>query len=287
MKRIAFLLTNLAVVVTLSAVAQILGLDRIMGAQGLNLGALLGFAALFGFGGALSLAMSKWSAKMAVGAHVIQQPSTAAEAWLVDTVARQARAAGIGMPEVAIYESDEVIAFATGMSRNNALVAVSTGLLQRMTRDEAEAVLGHEVSHVANGDMVTLTLIQGVVNTFVIFISRVVGWFVDRVILKNEEGPGVGYYVTFFALEIVLGVLASMIVMAFSRRREFRADAGGAQLAGRGKMISALKRLQAVQDESQLPERVAVPGIQVRDDSAGCDSLPAIPRLKNVSRHCR
>ncbi len=263
MKRIAlFLLTNLAVVVTLSAVAQILGLDRIMGAQGLNLGALLGFAALFGFGGALlSLAISKWSAKMAVGAHVIQQPSTAAEAWLVDTVARQARAAGIGMPEVAIYESDEVNAFATGMSRNNALVAVSTGLLQRMTRDEAEAVLGHEVSHVANGDMVTLTLIQGVVNTFVIFISRVVGWFVDRVILKNEEGPGVGYYVTFFALEIVLGVLASMIVMAFSRRREFRADAGGAALAGRGKMISALKRLQAVQDESQLPERVAAFGI--------------------------
>ena len=263
MKRIAlFLMTNLAVVVTLSIVAQILGLDRIMGAQGLDFTALLGFAALFGFGGALlSLAMSKWSAKMAVGAHVIDHPTTSAEAWLVDTVARQASAAGIGMPEVAIYESDEVNAFATGMNRNHALVAVSTGLLQRMTRDEAEAVLGHEVSHVANGDMVTLTLIQGVVNTFVIFISRVVGWFVDRVILKNQEGPGVGYYLTFFVLEIVLGVLASMIVMAFSRRREFRADAGGAQLAGRGKMIAALRRLQSMQEESQLPARIAAFGI--------------------------
>ena len=263
MKRIAlFLLTNLAVLVTLSVVAHLFGLNQFIGAQGLDFGALLAFAALFGFGGAfVSLAISKWSAKMAVGARVIEQPSTSTELWLVDTVARQARAAGIGMPEVAIYESDDVNAFATGMSRNNALVAVSTGLLQRMTRDEAEAVLGHEVSHVANGDMVTLALIQGVVNTFVIAISRAVGWFVDRVILKNEDGPGVGYYVTFFVLEIALGILASGLVMWFSRRREFRADAGGAALAGRPKMIAALKKLQALQDTTQLPERVAAFGI--------------------------
>ena len=263
MKRIAlFLLTNLAVLVTLSVVAHLFGLNQFIGAQGLDFGALLAFAALFGFGGAfVSLAISKWSAKMAVGARVIEQPSTSTELWLVDTVARQARAAGIGMPEVAIYESDDVNAFATGMSRNNALVAVSTGLLQRMTRDEAEAVLGHEVSHVANGDMVTLALIQGVVNTFVIAISRAVGWFVDRVILKNEDGPGVGYYVTFFVLEIALGILASGLVMWFSRRREFRADAGGAALAGRPKMIAALKKLQTLQDTTQLPERVAAFGI--------------------------
>ena len=263
MKRIAlFLLTNLAVLVTLSVVAHLFGLNQFIGAQGLDFGALLAFAALFGFGGAfVSLAISKWSAKMAVGARVIEQPSTSTELWLVDTVARQARAAGIGMPEVAIYESDDVNAFATGMSRNNALVAVSTGLLQRMTRDEAEAVLGHEVSHVANGDMVTLALIQGVVNTFVIAISRAVGWFVDRVVLKNEDGPGVGYYVTFFVLEIALGILASGLVMWFSRRREFRADAGGAALAGRPKMIAALKKLQTLQDTTQLPERVAAFGI--------------------------
>jgi heat shock protein HtpX len=190
-KRIAlFLVTNLAVLVTLSAVAHLFGLNQIAGAQGLEFGALLAFAAVFGFGGALvSLAISKWSAKMAVGARVIGRPANATEVWLVDTVARQARAAGIGMPEVAVYESDDVNAFATGMNRNNALVAVSTGLLQRMTPDEAEAVLGHEVSHVANGDMVTLALIQGIVNTFVIVIARAVGWFVDRVLLKNEEAP--------------------------------------------------------------------------------------------------
>jgi heat shock protein HtpX len=195
------------------------------------------------------------------GARVIENPASATEAWLVDTVKRQAKAAGIGMPEVAVYESDEVNAFATGMNRNNALVAVSTGLLQRMTRDEAEAVLGHEVSHVANGDMVTLALIQGIVNTFVIFIARAVGWFVDRVILKNEEGPGIGYYVTFFVLEIALGILASVIVMWFSRRREFRADTGGADLAGRTKMITALERLQSLQGAPQLPERLAAFGI--------------------------
>jgi heat shock protein HtpX len=263
MKRIAlFLLTNLAVLVTLSVIAHLFGLSQIAGAQGLDFGALLAFAALFGFGGALvSLAISKWSAKLAVGARVIERPTNATEVWLVDTVARQAKAAGIGMPEVAVYESDEVNAFATGMNRNNALVAVSTGLLERMTRDEAEAVLGHEVSHIANGDMVTLALIQGIVNTFVIVIARGVGWFVDRVVLKNEEGPGIGYYVTFFVLEIALGILASGIVMWFSRRREFRADAGGAGLAGRNKMIAALERLQALQEASQLPERVAAFGI--------------------------
>lgn len=263
MKRIVlFLITNLAVLVTLSVVAHLFGLGQFAGAQGLDFGALLAFAALFGFGGAfISLALSKWSAKAAVGARVIEQPANATEAWLLSTVARQARAAGIGMPEVAIYDADEVNAFATGMSRNHALVAVSTGLLHRMTREEAEAVLGHEVSHVANGDMVTLTLIQGVVNTFVIVIARAVGWFVDRVVLKNEEGPGIGYFATFIVLELVLGVLASAVVMAFSRHREFRADAGGAELAGRRKMIAALQRLQALQEESQLPERVAAFGI--------------------------
>ncbi|MBE0613525.1 MAG: protease HtpX [Burkholderiales bacterium] len=263
MKRIAlFLVTNLAVLVTLSVVVHLFGLNRFISAQGLDFGGLIAFAAVFGFGGAfISLAISKWSAKMAVGARVIAQPSNSTEHWLVDTVARQAEAAGIGMPEVAVYDSDEVNAFATGMSRNHALVAVSTGLLQRMTRDEAEAVLGHEVSHVANGDMVTLALIQGIVNTFVIVISRAVGWFVDRVILKNEQGPGIGYYVTFFALEIGLGILASGIVMWFSRRREFRADAGGANLAGRNKMIAALERLNALHEAPHLPERVAAFGI--------------------------
>jgi heat shock protein HtpX len=185
------------------------------------------------------------------------------------------------MPEVAVYESDEVNAFATGMSRNNALVAVSTGLLQRMTRDEAEAVLGHEVSHVANGDMVTLALIQGIVNTFVIVIARAVGWFVDRVILKNEEGPGIGYYVTFFVLEIALGILASGIVMWFSRRREFRADTGGAGLAGRNKMIAALERLKSLQGASQLPERVAAFGISGGGKSGWAKFLSTHPALED------
>ena len=244
MKRILlFLATNLAVMLTLSVVAHLAGLNRFLDAQGMDFGALLGFAALFGFGGAfISLAISKWSAKMAVGARVITEPANAAEVWLHETVARHARSAGIAMPEVAIYDADEVNAFATGMRRDDALVAVSTGLLRRMTSDEADAVIAHEVSHIANGDMVTLALIQGVLNTFVIFISRVVGWFVDRVVLRNEEGPGVGYYVTFFVLEIALGILASVVVMYFSRQREFRADAGAADLAGRQRMIAALER---------------------------------------------
>jgi len=283
MKRIAlFLLTNLAVLVTLSVVAHLFGLNHFIGAQGLDFGALLAFAAVFGFGGAfLSLAMSKWSAKMAVGARVIERPTTSTEVWLVDTVARQAKKAGIGMPEVAVYESDEVNAFATGMSRNNALVAVSTGLLQRMTRDEAEAVLGHEVSHVANGDMVTLALIQGIVNTFVIVIARAIGWFVDRVILKNEEGPGIGYYVTFFVLEIGLGILASGIVMWFSRRREFRADTGGADLAGRTKMIAALERLRSLEGAPQLPERVAAFGISGGGKSGWAKFFSTHPALED------
>ena len=266
MKRIAlFLLTNLAVMITLSVVASVLGLNRFITAQGLDPVGLLGFAAVFGFGGAfLSLAMSKWTAKMAVGARVIEQPSSSAEAWLLATVARQAEAAGIGKPEVAIYDSPDVNAFATGMSRDNSLVAVSTGLLNRMTQDEAEAVLGHEVAHIANGDMVTMALLQGVLNTFVIFIARAVGWAVDRALSRNEEssGPGVAYFVVHIALEILLGIVASIVVAAFSRRREFRADAGGASLAGRQKMIAALERLQSVHEEAMLPERVAAFGIR-------------------------
>jgi heat shock protein HtpX len=257
-----FVLTNLAVVLVLSITARILGIDRILTANGLNLGALLAFAALFGFGGSfISLMMSKFIAKMSTGAQVIDQPRNQVEHWLVETVRRQAQQAGIGMPEVAIYDAPEINAFATGANRNSALVAVSTGLLNSMTREEAEAVLGHEISHVANGDMVTLTLIQGVVNTFVIFIARVVGYFVDRVLMKNEEGPGIGYYVTSIVAEIVLGILASMIVMWFSRQREFRADAGGATLAGREKMIAALQRLKAAYEPSTLPEGVKAFGI--------------------------
>jgi heat shock protein HtpX len=264
MKRVVlFLGTNLAVLVTLSIVAHLLGLNRFISAQGMDFGALLGFAAVFGFGGAfISLLISKWSAKMSVGAKPIETPRNAAEQWLVETVRRQATAAGIRMPEVAIYNSPEVNAFATGPSRNNALVAVSSGLLERMTREEAEAVLGHEISHVANGDMVTLTLIQGVLNTFVIFISRVVGNFIDRAVLKNESNaPGIGYYVSTIVLDILFGVLASVVVAWFSRRREFRADAGGARLAGRDGMVAALRRLQAVHEESHMPAKLMAFGI--------------------------
>jgi len=269
MKRIfLFVVTNLAVMLVLSVSMKLLGLDRALAGTGFNAGAMLVMAAIIGFGGALfSLAISKWSAKMMTGARVIDVPANEAERWLVDIVKRQAQAAGIGMPEVAVYDSPDVNAFATGMNRNNALVAVSTGLLQRMTPDEAEAVLGHEVSHVANGDMVTLTLIQGVVNTFVIFLARLVGFFVDRVILRNEREHGIGYMVTTIVAEIVLGILASIIVMWFSRQREFRADAGGAQLAGRGKMIAALQRLQAAHEPSTLPQQVAAFGIAGRDMS--------------------
>lgn len=263
MKRIVlFLVTNFAVVLLLSMTARILGVDRWLTSNGLNLGGLLVFASLFGFGGAfISLAMSKWMAKRSTGAVVIDNPRDPTERWLVETVRRQAEKAGIGMPEVAIYDAPEINAFATGMNRNAALVAVSTGLLRGMTRDEAEAVLGHEISHVANGDMITLSLIQGVVNTFVIFLSRVVGYVVDRVILKNERGGGVGFFVASMIAEVVLGLLASVIVMWFSRLREFRADAGGASLAGREKMIAALERLKAAHEPSSLPQGMQAFGI--------------------------
>jgi len=265
MKRIfLFLATNLAIVIVLSITLRLLGFERILDEQGagLNMNSLLLFAAVFGFGGSLmSLAMSKWTAKRFTGAQVIEMPRNAREHWLVTTVQRQAQQAGIGMPEVAIYSAPDVNAFATGMSKNDALVAVSTGLLNAMTEDEAEAVLAHEVSHIANGDMVTLALIQGVVNTFVIFLSRVVGHFVDRVILKNEHGHGIGFWVTAIVAELVLGILASIIVMWFSRQREFRADAGGASLAGREKMIAALQRLQMSVNQPHLPDQLSAFGI--------------------------
>jgi len=264
MKRVfLFILTNLAVMLVLSISMKVLGLDRALAGTGFNATAMLVMAGLIGFGGAFfSLAISKWSAKMMTGARVIENPSDLTERWLVETVRRQAQAAGIGMPEVAIYDAPDVNAFATGMNKNNALVAVSTGLLNSMSRDEAEAVLGHEVSHVANGDMVTLALIQGVVNTFVIFLARVVGYVVDRIILKNEREHGIGYFVTTIVAELVLGVIASVIVMWFSRQREFRADAGGAKLAGREKMIAALQRLQSVHEgQSTLPSQMKAFGI--------------------------
>lgn len=264
MKRVLlFLATNLAIMIVLSISLRLLGVDSILDRQGtgLNLNSLLIFAAVFGMGGSfISLLMSKWVAKRSTGAHVIEQPSNANEKWLVDTVRRQAERAGIGMPEVAIFDSPAPNAFATGASRNASLVAVSTGLLNAMDKDEVEAVLAHEISHVANGDMITLTLIQGVVNTFVIFFSRVIGHFVDRVILKNERGHGIGFMVASIVAELVLGILASVIVMWFSRQREFRADAGGASLAGRQKMISALERLKQGVTEP-LPDQLAAFGI--------------------------
>jgi heat shock protein HtpX len=264
MKRILlFVATNLGVVLLLGIVARLLGVDRFLYQSGLNLPSLLVFAAIFGMGGSLiSLLMSKWIAKMSVGAQIIEQPRTQTERWLVETVRRQAQAAGIGMPEVALYDSPEPNAFATGANRNTALVAVSTGLLEQMSADEVEAVLGHEVSHVANGDMVTLSLIQGVLNTFVIVLSRVVGYLVDQFLSRGENrGPGIGYWITSMILEIVFGLLASLIVMWFSRHREFHADAGGARLAGRGKMIAALERLQQLHEPSQLPSQMAAFGI--------------------------
>jgi heat shock protein HtpX len=262
MKRIfLFLATNMAIVLVLSITLRLLGVEPYLNEQGLNLSSLLIFAAVFGMGGSfISLAISKWSAKRAVGAQVIETPSTPDEIWLVNTVHAQAQAAGIGMPEVAIYDSPEVNAFATGMNKNNALVAVSSGLLRTMTRAEAEAVLGHEVSHVANGDMVTLALIQGVVNTFVMFLSRVIGHVVDRVVFKTERGHGPAFFVSMIVAELVLGILASMIVMWFSRRREFRADHGGATLAGRQKMIAALQALQRLHP-APLPDKMAAFGI--------------------------
>ena len=262
MKRIVlFLVTNLAIMLVLSITLRVLGVDRFMSANGLNVGMLLIFSLVVGFGGSfISLLMSKPIAKWTTGAQLINGSEGPEQRWLVDTVQRLAQRAGIGMPEVAFYEG-EPNAFATGAFRDSALVAVSTGLLQSMTREEVEAVLGHEVAHIANGDMVTLTLIQGVVNTFVVFLARVVGYIVDRVILKNERDVGIGYYVTVFACEIMFSVLASIIVAWFSRQREFRADAGSANLLGNGRpMINALARLGGLQPGA-LPQAVASAGI--------------------------
>ena len=265
MKRVFLLIvTNIAVMVVLSVVASLLGVDRYLTQNGLNLGMLLVFSALFGFGGAfISLLMSKTMAKMSTGAQVITTPRNSTEYWLIETVGRQARAAGIAMPEVAVYEG-EPNAFATGATKSSSLVAVSTGLLQGMSKDEVEAVLAHEVSHIANGDMVTLTLIQGVVNTFVFFLSRVVGYLVDSFLRRGDSessGPGIGYHVTVIVSQIVFGILASIIVAWFSRQREFRADAGAAKLeGGPNKMIAALQRLGGMHPEP-LPQNMASAGI--------------------------
>ena len=260
MRILLYLATNLAILVLLGIVMSVLGLDSA------STSGLLVMAALFGMGGSfISLAMSKWIAKRSTGARVIDQPSNQTEAWLVSTVRRQAEMAGIGMPEVAIYNAPDMNAFATGMKRDDALVAVSSGLLQNMNKDEVEGVLAHEVSHVANGDMVTLTLIQGVLNTFVIFLSRMVAGVINSSLSQNREGGGLGFLgymaVTIF-LELVLGLFASLIVMWFSRKREFRADSGAAHLAGKQKMISALQRLKAHHEPSQLPDQVAAFGIK-------------------------
>ncbi|MGH8079173.1 MAG: protease HtpX [Lysobacter sp.] len=261
-KRIGlFLATNLAVLALLSIVMAVL--QNVFGIRLSNTGGLLVMATVFGFGGSfISLAMSKWLAKRSTGAYVIEQPRNETERWLVETVRRQAQAAGIGMPEVAIYDAPEINAFATGASRNNALVAVSTGLMRAMSRDEAEAVLAHEVSHVANGDMVTMALVQGVLNTFVIVLARLVGRVIDGYLGGSRDGaPGLGYYVIVFVLDMVFGLFASMIAMSFSRYREFRADAGGANLAGKQKMIAALQRLAQTYGESTLPKQVQAFGI--------------------------
>jgi heat shock protein HtpX len=262
MKRIIlFLATNLAIVLVLSITMRLLGVEPYLNENGLNLGALLIFAAVMGFGGSfISLAISKWMAKKSMGVRVIDAPSTTTEFWLVETVRKYSTDAGIKMPEVGIFDTPEVNAFATGMSRNSSLVAVSSGLLQQMSKGEAEAVIGHEIAHVANGDMVTLALIQGVVNTFVMFLSRVIGHLVDKIVFKTERGQGPAFFVTMIVAELVLGVLASTIVMWFSRKREFRADMGGASLAGKQNMIGALERLASLHP-APLPEKMAAFGI--------------------------
>ena len=256
-----FLLTNLAVIFVLNIVMQIFGIGSYLEGSGINYKSLLVFSFVVGMAGSIiSLFLSKWMAKRSTRAKVIEQPSNETEQWLLETVKCQAEGAGIGVPEVAIYDSPDVNAFATGASRNNALVAVSSGLLSSMSRDEAEAVLGHEVSHVANGDMITLTLVQGIVNTFVVFFSRVVGYFIDRVIFKNANGHGIGFWVGMIVSQMVFGALASMVVAYFSRIREFRADSGGAHLAGKQKMIDALERLKSGH-ATQLPDQLAAFGI--------------------------
>lgn len=281
LKRVGyFLATNLAILMVLNVTARLLGFDQYLYGMGQNMGSLLVFAAAFGMlGSFISLAMSKHMAKKFSGARIIETPATTRERWLLETLKRQAGQAGIGMPEVAVFDHPQPNAFATGMNRNNALVAVSRGLLEHMTEDEVEAVLGHEVSHVANGDMITLALIQGVVNTFVIFLSRVIGQMVDRAIFKSRSGIGPGYWVTVIIAELVLGILASVIVMYFSRRREFRADQGGAELAGRDKMVSALKRLRDLYEPPALPEQLAAFGVSGRHTSGLRRLLSSHPPL--------
>jgi heat shock protein HtpX len=262
-----FLLTNLAIIVVASISLRLLGVESILANNGvdLNLSALLIFCAVFGFAGSfVSLLLSKFMAKRSSGTQIIEQPQTEQERWLVQTVAELAKKADIGMPEVGIFPAQQSNAFATGWNRNNALVAVSAGLLQRFSRDEVRAVLAHEIGHVANGDMITLSLVQGVVNTFVMFAARVIGFFVDRVVLKNNRGLGLGYWITTIVAEIALGILASTIVMWFSRQREFRADAAGAQLAGRTAMLGALEKLRAetqAQVPNEMPDTMAAFGI--------------------------
>ena len=264
MRIVLFLATNAAILVLISIVFQVFGFEGILAENGvdLNLQALLVMSAVIGFGGSfISLAMSKFLAKRSMGVKIIEQPANSNEQWLVSTVKRQAQQAGIGMPEVGIFDSPEPNAFATGMRRNNALVAVSAGLLQNMNSDEVEAVLAHEITHVSNGDMVTMGLIQGVINTFVIFLSRVIGHVVDRVVFKTQRGYGPAYFITSIVAQIFLSIIASTIVMWFSRRREFRADAGGASLAGRNKMIGALQALQRGSQPHDLPGEFAAFGI--------------------------
>src|SRR5687768_13301655 len=265
MKRILlFLATNFAILMVASVTLRLLGIEPWLDANGINFTSLLVFGAVLGFGGAfVSLAISKWTAKRMMGVQVIENPRNADEAWLVETVRRLAQQAGIGMPEVGTFDSPAPNAFATGARRDKSLVAVSTGLLRRMNRSEVEAVLGHEVSHVANGDMVTLTLIQGVVNTFVFVASRLIGNIVDKVVFRNERGQGPAFWITTMVAELVLAFLATMIVMWFSRQREFRADAGGAQLAGRPHMVGALRALGRVHADS-LPDKMAAFGINGR-----------------------
>ena len=278
-----FLLTNIAIMVILSITLRILGVDSLLMQNGsnLNINALVIFSGVFGFGGAfISLAISKWMAKRMTGAKVISSPSNNIEKWLIETVENQSKTVGIKMPEVAIFPSNQMNAFATGASKNNALVAVSQGLLDNMTQGEIEAVVGHEMSHVANGDMVTLTLIQGVVNTFVIFFSRVIGHIVDRVILKNQRGYGIGYFVTTIFAQVILSILASVIVMYFSRKREYIADTGGADLAGHQNMINALKRLGQKEPEA-LPEQLAAFGIGEKPKSNRSQLWSSHPPLED------
>jgi len=273
-KRIFFFaVTNLLVILLMSIICAVFDVGSYMTGSGLNVMGLLIFSAIFGFVGAfISLAISKWVAKRGTGARVIENPQNPTEQWLVDTVRRQTEAVGLGMPEVAIFPSPEPNAFATGMSRNNALVAVSEGLLQHMDKTQVEAVLAHEVSHVANGDMITMALMQGVMNTFVIFLSRVIGYAVDRLVLKNERGRGIGFWVTTLVAQVILGILASIVVRWFSRLREYRADAGAARLEGPDAMISALRALQGP-SPSELPESIAAFGIRGGGQPSGFMAL--------------